>query len=142
MCVSVYAHAVGLQPLGYNNIHRSSLCEIVVYDLATGDSLLYTGQNRTDSPNFLNTFKQRLRARTTAKKSTVCTQLYLYLSIQQDRHICFLQKECNLSVFKKHTYTHVTFLARCLKSSVLLIRPSLQSGLRYGLRQCTINCDI
>lgn len=32
-----------------------------------------------------------------------------------------------------------TFLAKCLKSSVLEIRPSLQSGFRYGFKQDTIH---
>lgn len=36
----------------------------------------------------------------------------------------------------------LTFLARCLKSSVLLMRPDLQSGFRYGFRHCTMNWDI
>ena len=35
-----------------------------------------------------------------------------------------------------------TFLAKCLKSSVLVIRPILQSGLRNGLRHATICRDI
>lgn len=37
---------------------------------------------------------------------------------------------------------NLTFLARCLKSSVLLMRPSLQSGFRYGFRHWTMNWDI
>lgn len=41
VCVSVYAHAVGLLPFSYNSIHR------VLCDLAMGDSL-YTGQNWAD----------------------------------------------------------------------------------------------
>lgn len=35
-----------------------------------------------------------------------------------------------------------TLRARCLKSSVVVMRPTLQSGLRYGFRHCTMNCDI
>ena len=73
VCVSVYAHTGGLQPLGYNNIHRSSLYDVFVYDLAVGDSL-YTGQNRANSPHFLNMFEnyRGLGALTTARNKQLC----------------------------------------------------------------------
>jgi len=48
----------------------------------------------------------------------------------------------NTDVYKraylKERIWNPTFLARCLKSSVFVMRPALQSGFRYGLRYCTI----
>uniref|UniRef100_A0A6B0UPW8 Secreted protein n=1 Tax=Ixodes ricinus TaxID=34613 RepID=A0A6B0UPW8_IXORI len=65
----------------------------------------------------------------------LCTNslaLCLTLSLHS-RSSTFLQCFNSLAITKC-----VSFRARCLKSSVLWIRPSLQSGLRNGLRQCTM----
>lgn len=75
------------------------------------------------------------------------SQLLVYLKYFKNNYI-LVDTWCKESssrinfLHKTHMRARITFLARCLKSSVLLMRPSLQSGLRYGLRHCTINCDI
>ena len=40
------------------------------------------------------------------------------------------------------SHLFLTFLAKCLNSSVETIRPSLQSGFLYGFRHWTMNCEI
>ncbi|CAN8028862.1 unnamed protein product, partial [Ixodes persulcatus] len=71
----------------------------------------------------------------------LCTNslaLCLTLSLHS-RSSTFLQCFNSLAITKcRDTDSQRTFRARCLKSSVLWIRPSLQSGLRNGLRQCTM----
>lgn len=54
--MSVFVYAVQWETLGYNNVHRSTLYDVVVYDLAKRDSL-YTGQKWAHSTNFLNMFE-------------------------------------------------------------------------------------
>ena len=69
------------------------------------------------------------------------THAYMDLHMEGKGHIILFVERIGPSFLHTTSLLH-TFLARCLKSSVLLMRPDLQSGRRNGLRHFTMCLDI